>query len=167
MEQLRQEQNFVAGEQSPAPSSHPLEQKHSDRDILEGCPRSLVVNNIEVKKRAYTNNEFSLMAMIVTHLGFNTCETEEEITTLSLEEIYNNAAINFPQIANYVNAASLEDFLYDQMAFDEKSPELLFDEITHEDFVKFFGIIIEQNNLIKSARANAKKKIRTEAAAKK
>lgn len=164
MEILRHEQNTGAGEQTPAPPSHPLEQRHNDRDVLEGCPRSIVIKGIEIKKRAYTNNEFSLMAMVITHLGFLTCETEDEITNLPLEEIYNNAAINFPLLQNAVSVNSLEELLFEQMDLNEENPELLFDEVTHEDYVSFLGIIIEQNNLIKSARANAKKKIRAQKA---
>ena len=148
-----------------AQSDAPLHKPHDDLDVLDGCPRELTIQGVQVVTRALRNNEFSKIASILVYFGFATCETPEAVDAITLEEIYANCIINAAATIGMAGYDSFEAFLFSLMQWPEESTPVQFEAITHEEFTRFFAILIEQNNLITAAKKNAKRMVK-EAAAK-
>lgn len=141
---------------------HALEKRHTEDDILEGCPRTLKIAGIPVTSRAWRNDEFSKFGMLITHLGFSTCETEQDVATISPDDIFTTCAVNIVEAwqTGLFGTMTLEEWLYGLMKFPEGQPIPSQDKVEYREFLAFFCIILEQNNILKIARQVAKKKIR-------
>jgi hypothetical protein len=160
----RIEKQIEAGEAGADPASvsanRPLSQKHTDLDILKGCPREIKIGGVNVTQRAFRNNEFSTFATIMLFLGFNTCETERDVDDLTVEDIFFNIAMNQMYFGELMQVRTIEEFLYSLMQFPKDKPIPSMNEITKDEFVDFLAVVLEQNSLIDRAKVQAKKKLR-------
>lgn len=163
MEQVQDETLLVdVGANAPAPAAQALEAKHSDYDILQGCPREMTVAGQRVRQRAFVNSEYSSLAQMILVLGFlSTCTSPEDVDAMTLEDIFNNITFQTLHMGPEIHANSLEEFLYKMMDFPSEIVKPKFGEwqITREEFMAFLGLVIEQNNLMKHARIHAKKNL--------
>jgi hypothetical protein len=165
MEQIQTPDEDPAGVQTPAdvqsenPVKNPLDEKHDDMDVLNGCPRTLKIGGIDVTQKAFKNHEFTNLATIILYMGFGTCQSEEDVDQITLDDIYVNCAMNTVFYGSLIGVQSFEEYLYRLMQFEDKAGAPVFPEITQPEFKQFLGIVLEQNNLIKAARKNAKKNL--------
>lgn len=145
--------------QSPSPAI-PLEKPHDDLDILQGCPRTLIIQGIPITQRAFRNHEYTNFSTILLYLGFMSCDSVEDVEKIGVKEIYTSIAMNTLYFGETVNARSLEEMLFQLMQAGDSKQKLDFYSITKPEFEDFLALVIEQNSLLKPARAIAKKNLK-------
>jgi hypothetical protein len=150
-----------AGGQPPA-SDMPLHKKHDDLDILQGCPRSLLIGGIPVKVKAFLNDDFTRIGVVLVYYGFKSCETPEEVENITIDEIYTNLVLNSTPWLLAAGYESVQQFLLSFIQWpDDKAPDA---DISDEDFRRFLAVLIEQNSLSVYAKKNVKRTLREEIA---